>query len=69
MQRGGRTYGTNPMTVPFEQRIFDHAFHHQLKDYDANVEGTFECPICGLATVHEHTGAEIAEFRVSGRPE
>lgn len=29
------------------------------------VRGTFNCPVCGVASPHEHTGEEIAEFRVS----
>ena len=26
--------------------------------------GTCACPICGLASIHEHNGADIAEYRI-----
>lgn len=33
--------------------------------YIREEQGTFNCPICGLDSPHEHTGGEIANFRVT----
>lgn len=35
-----------------------------LREERYGIAGTFDCPICGVASPHEHTSLEIAEFRI-----